>query len=243
MKTSNLNTIRVNDRVYNRTHGMATVLGIRTNEKGVKLYRIKLDQPTIDSNGNEMNEGEFIRDGITKNFDAQGREILHNAQYYREMLQAEFWGNEPRRFFFGIGQVNCTHCGKWWNMSRANGKGLQEQLTIDEVAEVLAAMYSDDKKQAQPSAWMTDYTAEDFQKLQPKYEIHELDADVMGHRYRSTVSGVGELQVFVSDYAGNEAHALYYIWDEFAGEVKANVRPLDYLRSILTEAKGWQRIS
>ena len=96
---------------------------------------------------------------------------------------------------------------------------------------------------AKPSSWMTDYTAEDFQKLQPKYEIHELDADVMGHRYRSTVSGVGELQVFVSDYAGNEAHALYYIWDEFAGEVKANVRPLDYLRSILTEARGWQRIS
>ena len=94
------------------------------------------------------------------------------------------------------------------------------------------------------SSWMTDYTAEDFRKLQPKYEIHELDTDVMGQRFRlTTANSLGELQVFVSDYAGNEAHALYYIWDEFAGEVKANVRPLDYLRSMLTEARGWQRIS
>lgn len=238
-----VNTIRVNDRVYNRVYGMATVLGIRTNEKGVKLYRIKLDQSSTDSNGDEFNEGEFVRDGITKNFDAQGREILHNAQYYREMLQAEYWGNEPRRFFFNIGQVNCTHCGEWWNISRANGKGLQQQLTIDELAEVLAAMYSDDQKQAQPSCWITAYTAEDFSKLQSKCEIHELDRDVMGCRFRSTVGGVGELQVFVADYAGNEAHALYYIWDEWAQEVKANVRSLDFLRSILTEGKGWARMA
>lgn len=91
------------------------------------------------------------------------------------------------------------------------------------------------------TSWATDYTPDDFHKLQPRYEISEFDTDVMGRRFQ-TGDGLARIEVFVSDYAGNENWALIYILTG-DGEVRANVLSLDHLRATLTVAKGWERLA
>lgn len=99
----------------------------------------------------------------------------------------------------------------------------------------------------QPSSWVTDYTYDDFAKLEANPEAIEADPDIMGKRFRLTAKDgsapLSELQVFIQDYAGNERHALYYIWDEWMQEVRANVRPLDWLREHFCHANGWQPVA
>lgn len=99
----------------------------------------------------------------------------------------------------------------------------------------------------QPSSWVTDYTYDDFAKLKANPEAIEADPDIMGKRFRLTAKDgsapLSELQVFIQDYAGNERHALYYIWDEWMQEVRANVRPLDWLREHFCHANGWQPVA
>ena len=102
---------------------------------------------------------------------------------------------------------------------------------------------SENKEKAKPSSWVTDFTADDFRKLRSRYEINEEDRDIMGNRYELEGEGLGVLQIFVSDYSGNEDHALYYIWDEWMQEVRANVRPLSYLRQMLTPSRGWHQVA
>lgn len=89
------------------------------------------------------------------------------------------------------------------------------------------------------TSWATDFTPEDFEKLTSRYEIADEDRDIMGRRFH-TGEGLWTVDVFVSDYAGNEAHALIYLLTG-EGEVRANVLSLDHLRRTLTEAKGWTR--
>ena len=89
------------------------------------------------------------------------------------------------------------------------------------------------------TSWATDYTPDDFQKLTSRYEIADEDRDIVGRRFH-TGEGLWTVDVFVSDYAGNEAHALIYLLTG-EGEVRANVLSLDHLRATLTEAKGWTR--
>jgi hypothetical protein len=126
------------------------------------------------------------------------------------------------------------------------GEFLAEALTLCEPmgkpkpVEIMAPVTEADKS----ASWETSYTAEDFQKLTTQSEVHDEDRDIIGRRFRS-VNKYGdffELQIFVQDYAGNEAHALYYIWDEFMQEVRACVRSLGWLREKLTEANGWQAV-
>ena len=89
------------------------------------------------------------------------------------------------------------------------------------------------------TSWATDFTPEDFEKLTSRYEIADEDRDIVGRRFH-TGEGLWTVDVFVSDYAGNEAHALIYLLTG-EGEVRANVLSLDHLRQTLTEAKGWTR--
>ena len=92
------------------------------------------------------------------------------------------------------------------------------------------------------ASWLTNYTADDFHKLTTQSEVHKEDRDIIGKRFRfvSKYGDFFEWQIFVQDYAGNEAHALYYVWDEFMQEVRAGVRSLSWLREKLTEANGWR---
>ena len=89
------------------------------------------------------------------------------------------------------------------------------------------------------TSWATDYTPDDFEKLTSRYEIADEDRDIVGRRFH-TGEGLWTVDVFVSDYAGNEAHALIYLLTG-EGEVRANVLNIDHLRQTLTEAKGWTR--
>lgn len=89
------------------------------------------------------------------------------------------------------------------------------------------------------TAWTTGYTPDDFQKLRSRYEIADEDRDIMGCRFHSGNS-LWTIDVFVSDYAGNESHALIYILTG-EGAVRANVLSLEHLRQTLTEAKGWHK--
>ena len=89
------------------------------------------------------------------------------------------------------------------------------------------------------TSWATDYTPEDFEKLTSRYEIADEDRDIVGRRFH-TGEGLWTVDVFVSDYAGNEAHALIYLLTG-DGQVRANVLNIDHLRQTLTEAKGWTR--
>ena len=104
--------------------------------------------------------------------------------------------------------------------------------------EIVAPVTEADKS----ASWETSYTADDFQKLTTAGEVNEEDRDIIGRRFRlvNKYGDFSELQIFVQDYAGNDAHALYYIWDEFMQEVRAGVRSLDWLRKKLTETNGWQ---
>ncbi|MBP5714813.1 MAG: hypothetical protein J6X07_08970 [Prevotella sp.] len=150
--------------------------------------------------------------------------------------------------------VECENGVSIWQAARAMADFhlLADMVGFDTIGEILNPTekpnYSASEKSGapQPSAWVTDYTGDDFAKLQSRYEISDDDRDIMGRRFRLTGKDgkalLGELQVFISDYAGNERHAIYYIWDEFMNEVKCNVRPLDWLRTHFTKANGWEPI-
>lgn len=258
MKT---NIFNVGDQVrHNQSNEIATITAVRKvvwyqYEGEINAYTLDFGHSVKGAFDLELNGEEFRAEALTlvepKPAESRQATILKNAQ------KSEPTWRMIDRIQVRVKRTACSsitnntedwkYVVSWYD----GGKLIESEygINIDQAASALdklpefVRLYRSREISPRASSCMTDYTAEDFKKLQPKYEIHELDADVMGHRYRLTVSGVGELQVFVSDYAGNEAHALYYIWDEFAGEVKANVRRLDYLRSMLTEAKGWQRIS
>ena len=148
----------------------------------------------------------------------------------------------------------CENGVSFWQAARAMADFhlLADMVGFDTIGEILNPTekpnYSASEKSGapQPSAWVTDYTGDHFAKLQRLYEISDDDRDIMGRRFRLTGKDgkalLGELQVFISDYAGNERHAIYYIWDEFMNEVKCNVRPLDWLRTHFTKANGWEPI-
>ncbi len=93
-------------------------------------------------------------------------------------------------------------------------------------------------------SWKTDLTEDDFRKLTLQHEVADEDRDIMGRRFRHAIGNKGEwLEIFISDYAGNERHTLVYSYEEFMDEVRCKVRSLEYLRQFYTEARGWQPVS
>lgn len=71
-----------------------------------------------------------------------------DADYYRETLCASWWGGDdvPRLFeFCGLNLV-CIRKGEYWDLTTDDGKGTQHDLTLDELADVLAQYYADDQK-------------------------------------------------------------------------------------------------
>ena len=115
----------------------------------------------------------------------------------------------------------------------------EQSETADERKAADIARERQEKPGTVNTSWATDFTPEDFQKLTSRYEIADEDRDIIGRRFH-TGEGLWTVDVFVSDYAGNEAHALIYLLTG-EGEVRANVLSLDHLRQTLTESKGWTR--
>ena len=123
--------------------------------------------------------------------------------------------------------------------SRDEIRPLAKSETADERKAADIARERQEKPGTVNTSWATDFTPDDFEKLTSRYEIADEDRDIMGRRFH-TGEGLWTVDVFVSDYAGNEAHALIYLLTG-EGEVRANVLSLDHLRQTLTEAKGWTR--
>jgi hypothetical protein len=69
-------------------------------EKGKTLYDVEFEQPIKCFWTDEMKKAtSFSRDGITKNFDAEDREIVGSPVYYAEELQADYWLGKARTIF------------------------------------------------------------------------------------------------------------------------------------------------
>lgn len=269
-----LQNIKTGDRVWCKHYRtMGTVTGT-TNEYGSAYYQVRYDKPVMNRDTNREETGTdvlgYLRIGITKNYDEQG-ERQGTAQYYAEQLRFSCCGGF--NYVFGPVHIRTKACaynhdnGTGWGVlyavtiSDGVSDGTTYSLDIFQTANLLAMLYakkhdtdpvlyeaSEIKGYPRPSSWMTDYTADDFQKLTANKEAMKADPDIMGKRMRLTGKdgnpiGLGELQVFIQDYAGNAKHALYYIWDEWMQEVRANVRSLEWLRSHFCPAKGWHAVA
>lgn len=251
------------DRV-NTIHGKGTIIEGESKYSD-RCRLVRLDRPTYNYGWEGMPQTfvEVSDENMKPNHEGEDS----TAHYRRAISEAaamgcaqccEFQGKRVEvKAAYQNGHDNPT--GWTYRISWYDGKELKDcenGVTLEQAARALAQFEQESRDDTtleqggqitdapQPSAWVTDYTAEDFAKLTANPEAIECDPDIMGKRLRLVGKDgnalLGELQVFISDYAGNERHAIYYIWDEFMNEVKCNVRPLDWLRTHFTKANGWE---
>lgn len=199
----------------------------------------------------EMTHGRETADGIVFAASKWVRDRLHSWQNYEAHKQRAAILGDGWQYISGLrhgtqpGDVVCCVDGTQGRVTKSDPESCCIEFeTADGRRLSVAGYFRKERQKAAPSSWATDYSADDFRKLTSRYEVADEDRDIIGQRFELTAAeGLARLQIFVSDYAGNEAHALYYIWDEWANEVRANVRPLSYLRDMLTTAKGWHPLA
>lgn len=93
-------TISEGDKVLSKHYGTIGTVTRIYKEKGKTLYDVEFEQPIKCFWTDEMKKAtSFSRDGITKNFDAEGREIVGSPVYYAEELQADYWLGKARTIF------------------------------------------------------------------------------------------------------------------------------------------------
>jgi hypothetical protein len=93
-------TISEGDKVLSKHYGTIGTVTRIYKEKGKTLYEVEFEQPIKCFWTDEMKKAtSFIRDGITKNFDTEGREIVGSPVYYAEELQADYWLGKARTIF------------------------------------------------------------------------------------------------------------------------------------------------
>lgn len=93
-------TISEGDKVLSKHYGTIGTVTRIYQEKGKTLYDVEFEQPIKCFWTDEMKKAtSFSRDGITKNFDAEGREIIGSPVYYAEELQADYWLGKARTIF------------------------------------------------------------------------------------------------------------------------------------------------
>lgn len=143
--------LKAGDRVLSRHYGaQATVLGREWDkQRKAWYYRVKFDTMQRHMDGSEFNMTEFHRDGLTKNYDpATGRERVGNAEYYRETLLAEFWGNDRTpRTVYGMEIFKPTDRRPSW-LVVADIFSEPKEMTLREVCDMLAARYQDEQGEA-----------------------------------------------------------------------------------------------
>ena len=263
----NNNTIKVGDRVrHNWSDVVATVVGIRKGfwnkaDGYVTLYKLDFGQSVIGPYQMEMNGGEYRREAITKVVEtkpaADYTKRITDAAEMGVIACAEYKG---MRIQVRVAYRNDSNNPDNWSycVSYYQGKALKDcdnGVSLLQAAKMMAdferlakdgktldeILYpTGDEPQPKNTSWATDYSADDFHKLTSRYEVSEHDRDIVGRRFVNDSNGLGSFEIFVSDYAGNESHALIYFYDEFMDEVRANVLPLSRLRQILTPERGWQ---
>lgn len=93
-------TISEGDKVLSKNYGTIGTVTRIYQEKGKTLYDVEFEQPIKCFWTDEMKKAtNFSRDGITKNFDTEGREIVGSPVYYAEELQADYWLGKARTIF------------------------------------------------------------------------------------------------------------------------------------------------
>lgn len=99
--------LEIGTRVLCKHHGaLGTVADYNTRD-GKLTYIVRYDKPQKKYDGKEYHTGEYLRDGITTNYDPEtGRERVGSLEYYDELLTAEWWGNDTRDFDFGNVQIS-----------------------------------------------------------------------------------------------------------------------------------------
>lgn len=135
-------TISKGDKVISKLYGsMGIVTGIR-QEKGQTHYDVRFEKPIKSIWSDETSyTGDFSRFGITKNFDAQGREIIGSAVYYAEELQADYWLGKARKIY-DLEILPPTENRPQWlvNYDLLNTPKL---ATLYEIASYLSALYQE----------------------------------------------------------------------------------------------------
>jgi hypothetical protein len=97
---NNVLTISEGDKVLSKHYGTIGTVTRIYKEKGKTLYDVEFEQPIKCFWTDEMKKAtSFSRDGITKNFDAEDREIVGSPVYYAEELQADYWLGKARTIF------------------------------------------------------------------------------------------------------------------------------------------------
>lgn len=139
--------IREGDRVLSKHfQTTGTVTGIYEWNGGM-CYDVTLDKAVRGLSGETITKTAFRRYGITKNYDPQGNtEIVGNAIYYAEELQAGFWGTDSTpRTIFDCEIFKPTDRRPSWLLVTDIFSSPKE-ATLDEVADYLAARYQEDHK-------------------------------------------------------------------------------------------------
>lgn len=143
--------LKAGDRVLSRHYGaQATVLGREWDkQRKAWYYRVQFDTMQRHMDGSEFNVTEFHRDGLTKNYDpATERERVGNAEYYRESLLAEFWGNDRTpRTVYGMEIFKPTDRRPSW-LVVADIFSEPKEMTLREVCDMLAARYQEEQGKA-----------------------------------------------------------------------------------------------
>lgn len=143
--------LKEGDRVLSRHYGaQATVLGREWDkQRKAWYYRVKFDTMQRHMDGSEFNVTEFHRDGLTKNYDpVTCSERVGNAEYYRETLLAEFWGNDRTpRTVYGMEIFKPTDRRLSW-LVVADIFSEPKEMTLREVCNMLADRYQEEQGKA-----------------------------------------------------------------------------------------------
>jgi len=251
---------KVGDMVrHNQSNEVAKVVGIRKGNSCalglVTLYKLDFGKSVKGAFGYELNGGEFVAEALSL-YDGSKIGESGRTEYYRhEIADAAQLGltkslehgrkKITARAAYTNGHNNpegWTYCVCWYE--GVTLKECENGISLDQAACAFSQWEKEEKGrelQSMPTSWATDYSADDFHKLHSLYEISDEDRDIVGRRFRISDIMGEDVEVFISDYAGNERYALCYTL--FEGVVRAKVRSLDFLRQIYTKEKGWKMVS
>lgn len=250
---------KVGDMVrHNQSNEVAKVVGIRKGNSCalglVTLYKLDFGKSVEGSFGYELNGGEFVAEALSL-YDGSKSGDSGRTEYYRKeiadaaqlgLIKSLECGRKKitARAAYTNGHNNpegWTYCVCWYEGTTL--KECENGISLDQAACAFSQWEKEEKSrelQSMPTSWATDYSADDFHKLHSLYDISDEDRDIVGRRFRISDIMGEDVEVFISDYAGNERYALCYTL--FEGVVRAKVRSLDFLRQLYTKEKGWKMV-
>ena len=136
--------INIGDRVLCKFHGVLATVDHFGIHEGKKTYIVKYDEQRVRPYGLKYQFDEYLREGITKNYDKNGREIIGNAQYYSEILTASFWDDQVPISIYGLDIYPPTEKRKTWLVDTLFGV---EETTLDDICNRLSAIYQQKTKE------------------------------------------------------------------------------------------------